>query len=1170
MSSAPVFFDPSGRRRRFVSVVGALASLLVAVALTFFVLSMLAVPLLPPGFSPFGKAVRHAGAAALPRRAHVTGPFLSRDRVALRRDIALDQKRAARDGAQNAAKIPVTGAGAPIVAAFYAPWTPTGLPSLRHNAGHLTHVIPVWLHLNSSGAGLSLEDFDLNLNPGNREIIALAKTKGFALCPLLSNAQNDSFNAQRVHLLLSSPARQTQLIATLKSWLLKHNFQGLNVDFENLDAHDYERLASFMAQMRAAFAPAKLSLSADLESNAPTTYARALGQNCNFVVLMAYDQHSMNDEAGPLAGAPWVAAQLARALTAIAPQKLVMGVGNYALDWADKTDTQALSYQAALFNAADNRPDEKPRDVVDFDPQSLNATYQYQDQAGRDHEVWMLDAASAYNSWKIARDAGLRGTALWSLGNEDPALWQFLRRDLSAPIAPQKALGAVHFPYEVEFQGEGEMLSVAAQPTAGERHFDVDHDSGLITDERYATFPSPYVMKRSGARKKQIALTFDDGPDPQWTPQILAELKQLNVKATFFVVGENAEAHPALVSDEWDAGHEIGNHSFTHPNLGITSPRRTALEINATQRAIECILGRSTRLFRPPYNADAEPETAEQVTPVADAAKLGYVTVGESLDPQDWNANRVGPDGSVTARTVADLHSDVYADLARTQGNCLLLHDAGGDRSKTLLLLRQIVPELQKRGYRFVTVSQLMGTTRDGVMPQISLRERALVAFDNVMFNGVFGLQRFLVAAFVLAIGLGIARTCFITPLAFIARAREKNRVFDVTYAPLVTVLIAAYNERAIIERTIRSVLDSSYGNLEVIVIDDGSKDGTADEVAARFGDDARVLLLRQQNGGKAAALGHGLGHARGEIFVGFDADTQIDPAAIGLMVRHFDDPTIAAVAGNVKVGNRLNLLTRWQALEYITSQNLDRRAYGLLNAITVVPGAIGAWRIQAVRAVGGYVTDTLAEDMDLTWRLRRAGWRSENEARALAFTEAPDTLKALFKQRFRWSYGTLQCLCKHRGALGRAGWFGALALPTLWVFQVGLQLLAPCVDLQLAWASVTLGWGFLESGVMHGLWIAPPGSAELLSKVAFFYALFFAVELGGALIAFRLDREKPGLLWWLFWQRFVYRQLLYVTAWKSLWMALGGVHQGWNKLVRKGTVNIGGAPKKNAEGASA
>ena len=996
----PVFFDPSGRRRHLVSIIGALASVIIAVALTLFVLSMLAVPLLPGGFSPWGKS-HHASAAALPRRPHVTGPFLSSERVALQRDIARDENSAARDTRANAALVPVTGAGQPIVAAFYAPWTPTGLSSLRANAAHITHLFPVWLHLNQGGDGLSLEDFNLNLNPGNREIIALGKTRGFAICPLLSNAQNDNFDEQRVHTLLASPARQTQFIGTLKNWLTQNNFQGLNIDFENLSAADYASMGNFVAQMRAVFAPAHLSLSADLEADAPANYMRAMSQSCNFVILMAYDQHSANDEAGPIAATPWVTQQLARALTQVPPQKLVMGVGNYALDWADKTDTEALSYQAALFNAADNRPGEKPANIVDFDPQALNATYEYQDDKGRNHEVWMLDAASAYNSWKIASDAHLRGSALWSLGNEDPSLWKFFRREGQSKIDPQKALSSVHFPYEVEFQGDGEMLSVVAKPTVGARSFDVDGASGLITDEDYTTFPLPYVIKRSGQHPKEIALTFDDGPDPQWTPQILDELKQLKVKATFFMVGENAEAHPDLVRRVWDEGHEVGNHSFTHANLGITSPRRTALEINATQRAIECILGRSTRLFRPPYNADSEPETAEQVTPVADAAQRGYVTVGESIDPQDWNANVAIPGGGVRARTVADLRSDIYTDLARTKGNCLLLHDAGGDRSKTVTLLHQLVPELKKRGYTFVTVSQLMGVSRDSVMPQISLSERAQVAFDRVMFNGVFGLQRVLIIAFITAIGLGIARVFFVTPLALISRAREKKRVFDPNYQPLVTVLVAAYNERAVIERTVRSVLDSTYPNLQVIVIDDGSKDGTADEVELRFGDDARVMILRQQNGGKAAALNNGLAHATGEIFVGFDADTQVDAAAIALMVRHFDNPKIAAVAGNCKVGNRLNLLTRWQALEYITSQNLDRRAYGLLNAITVVPGAIGAWRISAVRAVGGYVTDTLAEDMDLTWRLRRAGWKLENEANALAFTEAPDTLNTLFKQRF-------------------------------------------------------------------------------------------------------------------------------------------------------------------------
>jgi cellulose synthase/poly-beta-1,6-N-acetylglucosamine synthase-like glycosyltransferase len=353
------------------------------------------------------------------------------------------------------------------------------------------------------------------------------------------------------------------------------------------------------------------------------------------------------------------------------------------------------------------------------------------------------------------------------------------------------------------------------------------------------------------------------------------------------------------------------------------------------------------------------------------------------------------------------------------------------------------------------------------------------------------------------------------------------------------------------------SVLESDYADFEIVVVDDGSGDGTGDAVEEAYGWHPRVRLLRQPNGGKASALNHAVAEATGEVLVCFDADTQIAPDTIGQLVRHFGDRRIAAVAGNVKVGNRVNLLTRWQSSEYINSQNLDRRVYALLNAVTVVPGAVGAWRREALLQVGGYIGDTLAEDMDLTFRLRRAGWKIDTDSEALGWTEAPDSLRALFHQRFRWAFGTLQCLWKHKGALGRYGFFGWLALPVLWVFQVVFQLLAPLVDLQMLYALYNFASSWRMSRGMTQDWQPMPGATHMLLSTGFFYALFFVVELLVALVAFRLDREKIADLKWLFLQRFVYRQLMYAVLWKAVTQALRGGRSGWGKLVRKGTVSV-------------
>jgi cellulose synthase/poly-beta-1,6-N-acetylglucosamine synthase-like glycosyltransferase len=368
-------------------------------------------------------------------------------------------------------------------------------------------------------------------------------------------------------------------------------------------------------------------------------------------------------------------------------------------------------------------------------------------------------------------------------------------------------------------------------------------------------------------------------------------------------------------------------------------------------------------------------------------------------------------------------------------------------------------------------------------------------------------------------------------------------------------VLIAAHNEAKVIARTIERILESDYPHLEIVVVDDGSTDATAAVVAADFGAEPRVVLLQQQNAGKGAALNNAIARATGEILIGLDADTIFARDAVSKLVRHFADTSVGAVAGNVKVGNRINVLTQWQSIEYITSQNLDRRAYSLLNAVTVVPGAIGAWRRQAVEEVFGYLTDTMAEDMDLTWRIRLAGWKIQSDVDALAYTEAPDTWRGLAKQRFRWAYGTLQCLWKHRRALGRYGWFGRSVLPAMWLFQILFQLIAPLVDLALLWSLALVAWHWSAQAASLSEWAPLPEDVALLLRIAFLYALFFVVDFSGALLAFRFDKEHPKALVWLFWQRFLYRQLMYGVVLKSARTALQGLRTGWGKLERKGTV---------------
>jgi cellulose synthase/poly-beta-1,6-N-acetylglucosamine synthase-like glycosyltransferase len=601
-------------------------------------------------------------------------------------------------------------------------------------------------------------------------------------------------------------------------------------------------------------------------------------------------------------------------------------------------------------------------------------------------------------------------------------------------------------------------------------------------------------------------------------------------------------------------GHEIGNHSYTHPDMGEVTEARARLEINGTSRALQSLIGHGTLLFRVPYNADAEPTSAAEVQPVVYASKLGYYIVGEMIDPEDWLLSERLPNGSVHKRTAKEIADSVVAQVKADRGNSILLHDGGGDRENTVACVPLIVTQLRKLGYHFVLCSALINSNSAAVMPPYNPKDHLLIGADRIVFEVNYILSTFLEITFISAIILGTLRVIFVVTLAVLAYKKEKQRKFDDKYHPKVSVVIAAFNEASVINRTIHGVLDNNYTPLDVVVVDDGSTDGTSARIIDEFGGDERVLLIRQDNQGKASALNNGIAKASGEIVVSLDADTIFARDTISRLVRHFSDETVAAVAGNVKVGNRINILTYWQAIEYVTSQNLDRRAYALINAITVVPGAVGAWRKSVVLAAGGYLRDTLAEDMDLTWRIREMGYRIENDSSARGYTEAPQSLKALFTQRFRWTYGTLQCLWKHRGMIGKIGWFGRVMLPALWLFQIVFQILSPLVDLQMLVAVLSVAHTWLRRGLFQQDWQPLTSALENLWFIGAMYGFFFCIEFIGAWVAFTIERERKQLLWWLFWQRFIYRQLMYAVALRAVKTALKGIHAGWGKLERKGT----------------
>jgi cellulose synthase/poly-beta-1,6-N-acetylglucosamine synthase-like glycosyltransferase len=510
--------------------------------------------------------------------------------------------------------------------------------------------------------------------------------------------------------------------------------------------------------------------------------------------------------------------------------------------------------------------------------------------------------------------------------------------------------------------------------------------------------------------------------------------------------------------------------------------------------------------------------------------------VGLHIDPGDWATPGVD---SIIQRTLDQLD----------RGNIILLHDGGGNRLQTVAALGPLIDSLQARGVHFATVSELAGLTRDQAMVPLA-RSNQLERFVELgSFSLAGGIELTLRWLFLVAVVLGIGRLLIILALALVQRLRRPTQK-PADFQPSVSVIVPAYNEERVVVRTVESLLNQDWGNHEIIVVDDGSRDRTFEVAQEAFRGNPVVRVFRKPNGGKASALNYGLSRATGEIVVALDADTVFEPETITGLLAPLADPEVGAVAGNAKVGNRINLVTRWQAIEYITSQNIDRRAFSLLNGITVVPGAVGAWRRAPVLEAGGFSDATLAEDQDLTMTLLKRGWRVAYADRAIAWTEAPDTVRTLARQRFRWSFGTLQCAWKHRDAFlrPRYGALGMVAMPNIWIFQLLFPFVSPVADLLFLWSLVSVWLNKLEHSAEYAL--------SSLEQVVGFYLIFLAIDWLAAVIALRMEPEEDQWLAWLvLLQRFVYRQVMYLVVVKSVFTALKGRLVGWGKLERKATV---------------
>ena len=1074
------------------------------------------------------------------------------------------EKKAKEDSLNRLSTVINKTSGQFIRAAFYTPWSRSKTtPSLERFGDKINVIFPEWFFIDTNN-NIKLQT---RIDSSG---LAQMRQKNLQIMPMLTNFNSSKknkagetapdFDGNLIHVILNDTIKQHVFIQQLIDTLTFYHFSGINIDFEELTESSNIPLSRFQKNLYAALHEKNMTVTQDVSVMNDDYDFEKLSSYNDYIILMAYDQYSSPESGpGPISEQKWVEAALDQAVAKMDKNKIVLGLAAYGYDWVSWKDEEgktitkvnSLTYSEAIDNA------KVSNSVIDFDNDNYNLHYSYTEKPFdatsplKKHEVWFTDAATTFNIMRFADEYGIAGTALWRLSSEDPRIWNFYNLDLNnntllqnpfnfkiletVPIDPNKKPSAVG-------QEGGEILNILFSPQIGKIKLEIDTSENLISEQVYTQLPSGYVYEKSGEDTTEIGpghkiiLTFDDGPDEEYTSKILDILEREKIPASFFIVGLQAEKNLTILQRIYRDGFEIGNHTFTHNNIATMGVERAEIELQATRMIIEAVTNHSTILFRAPYNADSEPQTFEEIEPLARSKKDNYITVGESIDPNDWDVRNTAD--SIVAKTIRIAEE--------TNGNIILLHDAGGDsRQSTVDALPRIIKYFKDKGCKFTTVADLMGKTRDDVMPP--LKKNWEIYFNYIFIEFISWAGKILFSLFLIGIFLSIGRIIFMAILAALQKAKEKRQLTMPPAAasavlPLVSIIIPAFNEEINAIRTVQSLLQQDYSHLQIIFVDDGSIDDTFLNVSKAFVGNPMVKVFTKPNGGKASALNFGVDKAESEYVVCIDADTQLNPNAVSLLMKEFTDKNTGAVAGNVKVGNEINMITKWQSIEYITSQNFDRRAFGYLNCITVVPGALGGFSKAAVIQSGGFTGDTLAEDCDLTMRLHRNGYTIKNCNTAISYTEAPETMGQFMKQRFRWSFGVMQCFWKHRDAFFNPKFknFGLIALPHILVFQMILPFLAPLADLVLVFSLIAAALNIIPISAGH---------------IILYYFIFSLVDMASAALAFAYEKEDYKKLVWMIPQRFIYRQLMYYILFKSFNKALKGELQGWGVLKRTGNV---------------
>src|SRR6266568_7977282 len=631
----PVFYDPRRARWKRLRTLFDIAGIVVGTVIIVFIYTALRSEPLPKLLLQFQKHPYHALKETEKEKA------LERRKQLARRS----HRRTNRPPSQVELN---TDEG--IRAAFYVPWDAASYSSLREYARQIDLLYPEWLHVLAQDGHLRGEDSQTKkkffeviqggvVHSVDDKVMPFLKSEdtGTEVFPLVNNFDGD--NWIDISGFLRDANAHSEFRREVATFLASDKYRGLMVDFEDLPKKTQPRFVDLLNELSGDLHAKGMKLYVSVPAGNSDFDYRSVASAADGVVVMNYDEHyaGTGGMAGPVASQDWFTDNLTEAKKLIPLDKLICAIANYGYDWErhpkkgkiPASDVgHVISVQDAWLAARDSEAE------VNFDGDSLNPHVTYLDERNLQHDIWFLDAVSALHQMRAARQLGVRTFALWRLGSEDRSLWKIW--DFPTDDAAPNRLSDVPPGQDVDMEGNGEILNLEATPQNGSRTVQVDYSTGLITEETMDSRPEPYRLGRYGASSNQVVITFDDGPDPQWTPQILDILKNKNAKATFFLIGNQADRFSSITSRIFNEGHEIGNHTFTHPDISELSDRFVRLELNLTERLFASRLRTRTVLFRPPYSVDAEPDTEDQVRPLEISESMGYLAIGDKIDPNDW------------------------------------------------------------------------------------------------------------------------------------------------------------------------------------------------------------------------------------------------------------------------------------------------------------------------------------------------------------------------------------------------------------------------------------------------------------------------------------------------------------------------------------------------------